>query len=67
MARYIATSGSYFEPFTYEQLAAPLQQATEAVNTTADAYDQMNLEASALEEYLQREPNDSRAREMYNT
>ena len=67
MARYIATSGSYFEPFTYEQLAAPVQQATEAVNTTADAYDQMNLEASALEEYLQREPNDSRAREMYNT
>lgn len=67
MAKYIATSGSYFEPFTYDQLVAPVQQATDAMNTTADAYDEMNLEANALEEYLKKEPNDSRARDMYDS
>lgn len=67
MARYIVTSGSFFNPFSYDELAKPLEQATEAHNETADAYDQMSMEASALEEYLKKEPEDSRARSMYNT
>lgn len=52
MARFIATSGSYFEPFSYEQLVAPIQQATEAQNLAAETADTLDMQAGAIASML---------------
>lgn len=67
MAKYLVTSGSYFEPFTYDQIAAPVREAAEIHRATQDAYDQYSMEAEALRHYLDREPEDSEARKMYDS
>ena len=67
MAKYLVTSGSYFEPFTYEQLAAPVREAAAIHRASQDAYDQYNMEAEALRHYLDAEPDDSNARRMYES
>lgn len=66
MAKYLVTSGSYFEPFTYDQIAAPVREAAQIHRATQDAYDQYSMEAEALRHYLDMEPNDSNARRMYD-
>jgi len=67
MAKYLVTSGSYFQPFTYDELAKPVMQAAEMHRATQDAYDQYNMEAEALRHYLETEPDDSNARRMYES
>ena len=67
MPKYITTSSSYFEPFTYDQLAAPIREMAEMHRATQDTYDQINLEAESLRNYLEREPDDSNARRMYDS
>lgn len=66
MAKYIVTSGSYFQPFSYDELAKPVAQAAEIHRATQDAYDQYDMEAEALRHYLDMEPEDSEARRMYD-
>lgn len=67
MPKFIATSGSYFEPFSYEQLVAPVAHMQQAHNAAQDAYDQISLETNALERYLSENPDeDVRAKELYN-
>ena len=67
MARYIVTSGSNFEPFTYDQLVKPLQQMADAQNATQDAYDTIAAETSALRNYISADgADDAMAREMYD-
>lgn len=67
MPKFIATSGSYFEPFSYEQLVAPVAHMQQAHNAAQDAYDQISLETNALERYLSENPEeDVRAKELYN-
>lgn len=66
MSRYIVTSGSHFDPFTYDELAKPLIQATEVHNATADAYDKLSMETGALERYITDNPGDSKARAIYD-
>ena len=67
MAKYLVTSGSHFEPFTYDQITAPLREMAEMHRASQDTYDQFATEAEALRHYLDREPEDSQARALYNS
>ena len=66
MARFIVTSGSHFQPFTYNELVEPLMQMTEAQNNAQEAYDHISMETNALENYISQNPEDKRARAMYD-
>jgi len=63
---YLVTSGSHFRPFTYDELVKPLAQMTEAQNAAADQYEAVAMETDALAQYLESEPEDSRARMLYD-
>lgn len=67
MPKYLVTSGSYFEPFTYDELAKPVMQAVEAHNSTQDTYDQLSMETSALGRYITDNPGDANARKLYDS
>ena len=66
MAKFLVTSGSHFEPFTYDELAKPIMQTVEAHNATQDAIDVLGMEAAALEGYLSQNDDDAQARALYN-
>ena len=66
MARFIATSGTYFDPLSYEELAKPLDYAQERHDAAAEAYDALSAETSALERYISQNEDDQQARTMYN-
>lgn len=66
MPRYLVTSGSHFEPMTYDELVKPIAQMTDALNATQDAYDTLNLETKSLANYISQNPGDTKAREMYD-
>jgi hypothetical protein len=66
MPKFLVTRGSYFQPFTYDELVKPLQQMADAQNTTQDAYDTLNMETEALRQYIMQEPEDSYARQLYD-
>lgn len=66
MPKFIATSGSYFEPFSYEQLVAPVAHMQQVHNAAQDAYDQISLETNALERYITDNPGDAEAKALYN-
>lgn len=67
MAKYIVTSGSYFEPFSYEELAQPLVQQTEAHLGAADAYDELEMNTQALKNYISNNPDDRKAKKLYDS
>lgn len=67
MAKFIATSGSYFTPFTYDELAKPIMQMQEAHNAAQDAYDKLNLETNALGRYITDNPDDQQAKQLYDS
>lgn len=66
MAKFLVTSGSYFQPFTYDELAKPIMQTVEAHNAAQDAYDTLATETAALRNYISENPDDANARMMYN-
>lgn len=66
MARFIATSGSYFDPMTYDELAKPLDYAQERHDKAAEAYDALSAETSALERYISNNEDDVQARALYD-
>lgn len=66
MAKFLVTSGSHFEPFTYDELAKPVIRTVEAHNATQDAIDVLGMEAAALEGYLSENEDDAQARALYN-
>ena len=66
MAKFLVTSGSYYEPFTYDELARPLQQMADAQNATADSYDQLNMETEALRHYISENKGDMQAKALYD-
>ena len=66
MPKFLVTSGSYFEPFTYDELAKPIMQTVEAHNAAQDAYDTLATETAALRNYISENPDDANARSMYN-
>ena len=67
MAKYLVTSGSYYDPFTYDELAKPIAQTVEAHNAAQDVYDQLGMETSALERYITDNPGDQEAKRMYDS
>lgn len=67
MPKFLVTSGSYFQPYTYDELAKPIMQTVEAHNAAQDVYDQLGMETSALGRYISDNPGDSDARIMYDT
>ena len=66
MAKYLVTNSSYFEPFTYDELAKPIIQTVEAHNAAQDAYDAISMETAALAQYLSQNKDDEEARKLYN-
>lgn len=67
MPKFLVTSGSYFQPFTYDELAKPIMQTVEAHNAAQDAYDQLSMETSALGRYISDNPGDAEAKRMYDS
>ena len=65
MPKYLVTGDSYYQPFTYEEIAKPLLQETEAMNAVNDEYDKLSADASLLDRYID-ETNDPRARKIYD-
>ena len=65
MAKFIVTSGTNFQPFSYQDLAAPVAQAAEIHRQTQDMYDTLGMETAALQSYIDNEPENSKARKMY--
>lgn len=55
MARYIVTSGSNFQPMTYDELVKPLAQMTEAYNTAGDTFDALSADTETLRQYINKE------------
>lgn len=66
MARFLVTSGSYFEPFLYDEVVRPLQQMADAQNAAADTYDQLGMETEALRRYISENEGDVEARALYD-
>ena len=66
MAKFIVTSGANYQPFSYQELAAPVAQAAELHRQTQDAYDAMSMETAALQSYIENEEKNSIARKMYD-
>lgn len=67
MPKFLVTSGSYFEPYTYDQLSKPVIQTVEAHNASQDVYDQLSMETSALGRYITDNPGDAEAKRMYDS
>lgn len=67
MPKFLVTNGSYFQPFTYDELAKPIMQTVEAHNAVQDAYDQLSMETSALGRYITDNPGDANAKTMYDS
>lgn len=67
MPKFLVTNGSYFQPFTYDELSKPIMQAVEAHNAAQDSYDTLMTETEALRQYIMHEPEDSEARRLYDS
>lgn len=66
MSRFIVSKGSYFDPFTYDELAKPVQQSAEAHAATADAYEQLSMQTEALGRYISENEGDTQAKALYD-
>lgn len=67
MAKFIVTNGSYFDPFTYEELAKPIINAQAEHNAAEEAYDALSMETSALERYIGEGEGNVEARKLYDS
>ena len=66
MPKYLVTSSSHFEPFTYEELVRPVAHMQQVHDATQDAYDTLSLETNALANYITDNPEDYNAKVMYD-
>lgn len=66
MSRFIVSSGSYFQPFSYDELAKPVQQSAEAHAAVADAYEQLSMQTEALGRYISENKGDKEAKALYD-
>lgn len=65
MSRYIVTTGSHYDPFTYDDIVKPLEKMAEVQNEAADAYDTLDMQTEALSNYISKE-NDPEVRARYD-
>lgn len=67
MPKYLVTSGSHFQPFSYDDLIKPVEHMQQVHDAAQDAYDTLNLETNALAQYITDNPDDAQAKAIYNT
>lgn len=61
MSRYLVSTGNYTFP-SYADIAAPMQQMAELQNEAADAYDTLDMQTSALANYISDNDPEVKAR-----
>ena len=66
MASYNIILDTKFKPFTYEELAAPLIEATKEQQALEEAYSEYESNAGLLQSIINGEKADSKATAMYN-
>lgn len=68
MPKYLVTSGSHFEPFTYDELVKPVAAAQQAHEQAQDLYDALEMYTAALDRYISSEEGsgDEEARKLYD-
>ena len=66
MGKYLVTSSSNYHPFSYEELAAPVQQAAELHRQTQEYYDTLAMDTATLGSYITDNEGDRRAKQMYD-
>lgn len=64
MAKFLVTSGSKFEPYSYDELVKPLMQATEAHKQTQEVYDELAANAESVGALISKD--DVKAKQMYD-
>ena len=67
MPKYLVTNGSNFQPFTYDELARPLQEMATAHNAAQEQYDALSTDTAALKRYISDNPGDKQAKELYDS
>lgn len=67
MSRFLVTNNAHFEPFSFDEIIKPVAYAQERFDNTVDAYDALNLETSALGQYISENPDDNDAKILYDT
>lgn len=67
MGRFIVTSGTHFDPISFEQMGQMITNANQKYETTDDAYSEIASDTEALERYISDNPNDSKAKEIYDS
>lgn len=65
MASYLIPGTPSFTPFTYDELVKPIEHIQEQHDKAQEAYDTLNLETSALGDYIS-EQNDPITYQKYN-
>lgn len=65
MAKYLTTSGSKFEPYSYDELVKPLVRATEAHRQTQEVYDELAANAESVGALISK--NDPRTQELFDS
>ena len=66
MPKYLVTSGSHFEPFTYDELVKPVVAAQQAQDQTQQAYDALALDTESLRRYISDSEEDKETRALYD-
>lgn len=66
MGKFLVTSGSYFEPFTYDELIKPLEATQQRHDAAQESFDVMNERTSALKEYISNNEGDALAKRLYD-
>ena len=67
MARFIITNGSLFDPYTYDELVKPLEQATQAHIQQQEALDALGYQAEEIGAQIGNAEDDAEARSIYDT
>lgn len=66
MGRFIVTSGTHFDPVTFDEMNSLVSAAQERYDTADDAYSQIASDTEALERYISENENDSEAKKIYD-
>lgn len=64
MPKFLVTSGSHFEPFSYDELVKPVAQAQEAHNAAREQADTLAMQAGAIGSML--DDSSPRAKKLYD-
>lgn len=67
MGRFIVTSGTHFDPISFEQMGQMITNANQKYEAADDAYSEIASNTEALERYISDNPNDSEAKKMYDS